>query len=111
LSKDADLAHGITLEDYRLQIMEQLKAAADAECAREVLARVDLVLGSTRLSTSTQEAFWESLNSDLHILARESKGLLRREVAAALSTVIEAAQDEVLKYRRLLENDASKPAE
>ena len=45
------------------------------------------------------------------ILAEESKGVLGREVAAALSAVIDAAQGEVLKYRRLLENDAPRPAQ
>ena len=105
------MAHGITLEDYRLQIMEQLKAAPGAAFARDVLARVDLVLGSARLSTATVEAFWESLNSDLHILAEESKGVLGREVAAALGAVIDAAQGEVLKYKQQLESDDSTSAD
>jgi hypothetical protein len=101
----------VTLEEYRLQVLEQLKASPGTAWARDVLARADMVLASARLTTATQDAFWETLNSDLHILAEESKQLLGREVATALTVIIDAAQDEVQKYRRLLENNGTKAAE
>ena len=98
----------VTLEDYRIQIIEQLKAARGTVRARDILADVDMVLATAGLSTAAQGAFWESLNSDLDILAEESKGLLGKEAAAALSAVIAAAQSTVWKYRRLLQSDEAK---
>ena len=87
----------VTLEDYRIQIIEQLKAAGGTVRARDILADVDMVLATATLSTAAQGAFWESLNSDLDILAEESKGVLGKEAAAALGAIIAAAQGAVLK--------------
>jgi hypothetical protein len=106
--KAVDLAMAVTFEGYRVHIVEQLKAARGTERARDLLAEVDMVLASARLSTAAQGAFWESLNSDLDVLAEESKGVLEKEAAAALSAVIAAAQGAVLKYRRLLESAETK---
>lgn len=64
-----------------------------------------MVLASARLSTAAQGTFWDSLNSDLDILAEESRGVLGKEAAAALGAVIAAAQDVALEYRRLLDSD------
>jgi hypothetical protein len=95
----------VALEDYRIQIIEQLKAARGTARARDLLAEVDMVLASARLSPTAKEAFWDGLNSDLDILAEESKGVPGKEPAALLSAVIAAAQVAVLKYRRLLGSD------
>ena len=95
----------VTFEDYRIQIIEQLKAARGTARTHDILAEVDMVLASAGLSTAAQGAFWESLNSDLDILAEEWSGVLGKEAAAALSAVIAAAQSAVLRYRRLLESD------
>jgi hypothetical protein len=97
----------VTLEDYRIQIIAQLKAARGSARAHELLSEVDMVLASGRLSAAAQGAFWESLNCDLAILVEESKGVLGKE-AAALSAVIAAAQGAVLMYQRLLESDETK---
>ena len=94
-----------TFEDYRTQIIEQLKAARGTARAHDILAEVDMVLASAGLSMAAQGAFWESLNSDLDILAEEWKGVLGKEAAAALGAVIAAAQGAVLRYRRLLESN------
>jgi len=98
----------VTLEDYRIQIIEQLKAARGTGRARDLVAEVDMVLASTRLSTAAREAFWDSLSSDLDILAEESKVLLQKEAAAVLGAVITAAQGAVLKCRRLLAKDKTR---
>jgi hypothetical protein len=98
----------VTLEDYRIQVIEQLRVARDTARARDFLAEVNMVLASAGLSTAAQGEFWESLNGDLDILAEESKGVLGKEAAAALGAVIAAAQGAVMKYQRLLESDERK---
>ena len=95
----------VTLEDYRIQIIEQLKAARGTERAHDLLAEVDMVLASAGLSTAAQGAFWDSLHSDLDVLAEVSKEVLGKDAAAALSEIVAAAQGAVLKYRRLLRGD------
>jgi len=99
-----------TLEDYRIQIIEQLKAVRGTARAHELLAEVDLVLASARLSSAAQGAFWESLNSDLDALSEELKGVLAKEAAAGLGAVIAAAQGAVLQYRRMLQSDEAQSA-
>jgi len=101
----------VTLEDYRIQIIEQLRVAHGTARARDLLAEVNMVLASARLSTVAQAEFWESLNGDLDILAEESKGVLGKEAAAALGAVIAAAQGSVMRYQRLLESDERKSAD
>jgi hypothetical protein len=98
----------VTFEDYRIQIIEQLKAARDGARARDLIAQADMVLSSARLSASAQGEFWESLSSALDILAEDSKALLGKEAAAALSAVIAAAQGEIQKLRRPRESDEPK---
>jgi len=101
----------VSLEDYRLQVIEQLKAASGAARVRDLLAEVDLVLASARLSSAAQKAFWESLDSDLDNLAEGSKGVLGKDAAAALSAVITAARGALLKYRSPLKAHAAKSAD
>lgn len=97
----------VTLEDYRIQIIEQLKAAHGTQRAHDLLAEVDMVLASARLSTAAQGEFWDSLHSDLDMLAEVSKEVLGKEAADALGEVVTAAQGEVLKYRRALQGDGA----
>jgi hypothetical protein len=92
----------VSLEDYRIQVIEQLKAASGAARVRDLLAEADMVLASARLSATAQRSFWESLDSDLVDLAEGSKGVLGKEAAAALSTVITAARGALIQYRRPL---------
>ncbi len=101
----------VTLEDYRIQVIEQLRVAHGTARARDLLAEVNMVLASARLSWAAQGEFWQSLNGDLDILAEESKGMLGKEAAALLGAVIAAAQGAVMKYQRLLESDEDKSAD
>ena len=98
----------VTLEGYRIQVIEQLKLARGAARARDLLAEVNTVLASAPLSAAVQGEFWASLNNDLDILTEELKGVLRKEAAGALEAVITAAQGAVMEYQRRLESDARK---
>jgi hypothetical protein len=55
----------LTLDEYRTQIIESLKARPDIAGARDLLAQTHLVLINSGISARTQTTFWESLNSDL----------------------------------------------
>jgi hypothetical protein len=101
----------VSLEDYRIQVIEQLKGASSAARVQDLLADVDLVLASAGLSSAAQRTFWESLDSDLDNLAEGSKGVLGKEAAAALSTVIAAARGALVKYRGSQSSDTAKSAD
>jgi hypothetical protein len=93
----------MTLDEYRLQVFEKLKACTEASRAREILADVQGLLAYSRMSDSGQKAFWHSLNHDLNVLAHE----LRRESeeSAGNRGVIATAQATIAQYQRKLKSD------
>ena len=99
----------MTLDEYRVQVIEKLKACRDPARARGQLAEVDLVLMNSRISDRVQKTFWETLNNDLDVLAQESTLLLEKPAATALSAVIAAAQTVIAQYRLLIASDQQNP--
>ena len=81
----------MTLDGYRHQTVERLKACRASGTAREILAEVDLMLTNCQISSHAQKRFWEALNSDLEVVAQECTRPLGKQAADALS-VISVAQ-------------------
>jgi hypothetical protein len=79
LSRAADDSDTMTLEEYRIQVIERLKASQDPVKARGLLAEVELVLTNSRIGDRAQKTFWETLNNDLDIVAQESTLLLEKQ--------------------------------
>lgn len=86
----------MTLEEYRVLILEQLRQCKDAKTARNLLADADLFLRNSRLTQITQDRFWETLEDDLMIIADEAKKI---QGSAALGAVVEAARARVHRFR------------
>jgi hypothetical protein len=63
LSRAADDSDTMTLEEYRIQVIERLKARQDPVKARGLLAEVELVLTNSRIGDRAQKTFWETLNT------------------------------------------------
>lgn len=99
----------MTLDEYRTEVFERLKklkAGTEASRVRDLLAEVQAMLASSRMSNGGQKAFWQSLSHDLNVLAQE---LGRRppdnSVSSARRAVITAAQAGIARYQRQLKSD------
>lgn len=92
----------MTLEEYRIQVIEKLKACREPLWARNLLAEVDLVLTNSGISDQARKTFWEDLKNDLEVVAQESTLLLEKQAATALSAVITAARAAIAQYQLLL---------
>ena len=92
----------LTLDGYRIQVLERLKGCQDPGRARDLLAEVDAMLDATDMSPKAQQAFWQGLSTDLEVVLEESTRLLEKDRAARLTTVIAAAQADITQYLSLL---------
>jgi hypothetical protein len=97
----------MTLDEYRTQIIESLKARPEIAGARDLLAQTHLVLTNSGISAQTQTTFWESLNDDLELLAQQST--LEEHAATTLRAVIAAAQAVIAQYQRLIASAQQSP--
>jgi hypothetical protein len=97
-------ALAMSLEEYRLAVVEELKACTDPLRSRELLAQVDAYLGATAMSDGAQKAFWQSLNHDLNIIAHQMSRPLERHVVRARAAIA-AAQAAIAQYQRQLRSD------
>jgi hypothetical protein len=95
----------MTLDEYRLQMFEKLKACSQVPQVRELLSEVHTMLASARMSDSSQKAFWQSLNHDLNVLVHESQKLPQQSGASMSRTVIATAQAAIAQYQRRLTSD------
>jgi len=95
----------VTLEEYRIQVIEKLKVCGSAASARSLLAEVDLLLTNSRISDRGLRTFWEALNNDLDMVAQDSTVLLNNKAATELSAVIAAARAAIFEYEVLIGSD------
>ena len=93
------------LDEYRIRVIEQLKNCQSPKGARDLLEEVDLMLKSSQLSEGTQRKFWQTLASDVEVVAQDSVFLLEKHVAAVLTPVLEAAQKIIAQYRQAAGGD------
>jgi hypothetical protein len=99
----------MTLDEYRRQALERLRACQDPSQARTVLAELECALTASRLSDYTVRLFWQGLSSDFEILVQESAYLLDKQALAVLAAVFSAAQAAIAQYQARLGSD--KPPE
>lgn len=99
----------MTLDEYRIEIIEKLKGFSDPARARGLLAEVDLAFTSGRLSIATRRAFWEGLHDDLDVAAQEAHLLVGARGASTLVAVISVAQSAIEAYVLVLAREMDKP--
>ncbi len=92
----------MTLEEYRIKVIERLRACQDSACARSLIDEVEMMLHNSPISSRTHEAFWEDLMADLDALGEEVKFLTNREASRALDVVVSAARACAGSYRAQL---------
>jgi hypothetical protein len=84
----------VSLDGYRIQVLEKLRSCRDPRKAREALAEADVILNASGLSRPAQRAFWEGLNTDLDMLAEEPSD--------AITAIVAAAKADIAKYLQLI---------
>jgi len=82
----------MTLDEYRMKIIERLRACQDDACARSLIDEVDTMLHDSRIGKHTHEVFWQALEEDLDALEEEARFLANPEASAALEAVVTAAR-------------------
>jgi len=92
----------ISLEGYRIQVLEKIKATREPQRARDLIAEVDVALRATGLRRGAQRAFWEALHTDIDVLTEESVTVLGRDLAAELSDIIATAKTEIRRFLSLV---------
>jgi hypothetical protein len=92
----------VSLDGYRLQVLERLKASGVPARARDILSEVDVMLNASALSRPAQKAFWEGLSRDLDVLSEDFMPLLGKEAAIAFSAVMAAARADIEQYLNLV---------
>jgi hypothetical protein len=88
------------LDEYRIQVIEQLKNCHGFGRARELLAEVDLVLKGSGLSEGIQRVFWQAISSDLDVVLQDSPWVLEKRAADTLGPIIAVAQQMISQYQR-----------
>jgi hypothetical protein len=84
----------LSLDGYRIQVLERLRSCRDGRKAREILAEADVVLNASGLSRPVQRAFWQGLDTDLDVLGEDP--------TAGLDTIIAAAKADISRYLKLI---------
>jgi hypothetical protein len=92
----------LTLEEYRIQVVERLKGLREPVRVTGVLLEVELFLAHSAISSETQRSFWDKLYNDLDVVTQDSTLLLGKQAATELRAVVAAAQTEIAQYRLML---------
>ena len=98
----------MTLDEYRRQVFEnlkKLKAGTEASRVRDLLAEVQVMLASSRMSSGGQNAFWQNLSHDLKVLVDELSRPPDNPLSSARRALIAAAQAAIAQYQRQLKSD------
>ena len=97
----------MTLDEYRVTLIERLRACQDTATARSLLAEANLFLTNSRINKLTQDRFWETLEEELDAVGEDAKFLGDPKAAAVLGAVVAAARARIARYHRCDESDAS----
>jgi hypothetical protein len=84
----------MTLEEYRIQLVDRLKQCSSPAKALELVDEAALVLAQSQVSENTLEKFWTHLREDLQILVENASDLREpgpRAVRIAVMTVARLA--------------------
>jgi hypothetical protein len=89
----------MTLDEYRSQVVARLRGCRDSLEVRGLLGEVDLFISQSRISDRARKTFWETLSSDLDIVAQASTDLMTQQAATALRALIAAAQTAIAQHQ------------
>ena len=100
----------MTLEEYRLQVLQQVRDCVGTAKAVELVTEVHLILSQSQLTARTLETFWSQLRADLDVLTEELMHTLEGADRTARGSILTAAQNAVMLHQNELTwAPASKP--
>jgi hypothetical protein len=100
----------MTLEEYRIQLLNRLKECSSPAKALELVDEAALVLAQSQVSENTLRKFWTDLREDLQMLVDESApDLGERGSRAVHIAVMTVARLGVADYLNQLDERPRKP--
>lgn len=66
----------MTFDEFRIHLLQKLRAAADLGEARIVLTEAHPQLGNGRINAAARKAFWDALYEDIGVLVEEAPRLV-----------------------------------
>jgi hypothetical protein len=92
----------LTLDEHRVQVLDNLKACMNPKQVCELLADVQMMLAGTGVSKATQAAFWRSISTELDLETQRSMLVLQEDPGKTLRNLIATARLTITRYQRLL---------
>jgi hypothetical protein len=89
----------LTLEEFRIQLLKQIRGCQDSLQAQELIVQAQLALKKSRLKQRTIQAFWLSMNKDLMVLEEGTVNVRVGDALAARTAVITAARAAISRYQ------------
>ena len=90
----------MTLDEYRLRLLDRLKACSGPAGARELVAEAQMVLAHSALTQRSLDQFWSGFRNDLQYLLEGAEALREREARATLGSAIAAAQGAIDQFHK-----------
>ena len=92
----------MTLDKYRLQILQQIRDCVSPAKAVELVAEAHVVLSQSQLTARTLQMFWSQLRADLDVLTEERMDAAESAGRAARGGILAAAQNAVTLHQNAL---------
>jgi hypothetical protein len=99
----------MTLEEYRIQLLNRLKECSSPAKALELVDEAALVLAQSQVSENTLRKFWTDLREDLQMLVESAPDLGERGSRAVHIAVMTVARLGVADYLNQLDERPRKP--
>jgi hypothetical protein len=90
----------MTLDDYRAQTTQKLRALRDPKQASSLVSEVQFFLKGMGVGAATRLEFWQLLRRDLEVVAHEATTLVEKSSATVLRDVIFAALRAIAAHQK-----------
>lgn len=100
-------ARVMTLEEYRIQLVQRIRDCSSPAEACSLIGEGDLVLAQSQLSERTQRLFWSNLHADLEVLREDLIGVPERAGRSVRGAVLVAAQVAITQHQNALAGTAA----
>ena len=95
-------ARAMTLDEYRLQIVQQIRDCASPVRGVELVTEAHLILSQSQLTVRTLQMFWSQLRADLDVLTEELMHTPDSVARTVRGSILTAAQNAVTLHQNEL---------
>ena len=89
----------MSLDEYQVKLIQQLKNCRDNATVRALLAEAERVVMKGMSSVMARERFWKTLEEELDAIAEGARFLSDREAGVKLTAAVLAARARISRYR------------